>query len=200
LIALEQKSEEVQRQRRNWKRKIRQVDLKRFWFLDEAGAHTKMTRLYGRALRGQRVFSDVPGGRWKTWTMLSAINVNGVVPTMVYEGGTDIVAMETFVRWQLLPELSSGDIVVMDNLGAHKSRCVLDHLESVGAKAWFLPTYSPDWNPIEHIWSKVKAILKRIAPRSDNQLMSAIGTAINAISKADIINSALHCGYAHNDL
>lgn len=156
-----------------------------------------MTRLYGRALRGQRVVHDIPGGHWKTWTMLSAINANGSVPTMVYEGGTDILAMETFVTWQLVPQLRAGDIVVMDNLGAHKSQTVKDHIESVGAKAWYLPTYSPDWNPIEHIWSKVKSVLKRIAPRSDKQLLSAIGKAISQITIQDIRNSITHCGYVH---
>jgi transposase len=156
-----------------------------------------MARLYGRALRGQRVVCDIPGGHWKTWTMLSAVNLNGTVPTMVFEGGTDVAAMETFVAWLLIPELRSGDIVVMDNLAAHKSLKVKTLIESVGAEAWFLPTYSPDWNPIEHIWSKVKSTLKRIAPRSDKQLLSAIGSSIDAITKHDILNSIIHCGYVH---
>ena len=156
-----------------------------------------MTRFYGRALRGQRVVSDIPGGHWQTWTMLSAINLKGTIPTMVFEGATDVAAMETFVTWQLQPLLRPGDIVVMDNLAAHKSSRVLTPIESAGAEVWFLPTYSPDWNPIEQIWSKVKSILKRIAPRSVKQLMSAIGKALRAITTDDILNSIIHCGYVH---
>jgi transposase len=129
--------------------------------------------------------------------MLSAINLNGTIPTMVFEGGTDTAAMETFMTWQLQPLLRPGDIVVMDNLAAHKSPSVLTHIQSAGAEAWFLPPYSPDWNPIEQIWSKVKSILKRIAPRSVKQLMSAIGTALTAITTDDILNSIINCGYVH---
>ncbi|MEZ6122699.1 MAG: transposase [Planctomycetaceae bacterium] len=137
----------MQKDRTNWKRKTKRQDLSRCWLIDEAGAHTKMTRLYGRAPRGQRVFADVPGGHWKTWTMLSAINADGRMPTMVFEGGTDVPAMQAFVEHLLLPELKPGDVVVMDNLAAHKSRSVIQRIESVGANAWFLPTYSPDLAP-----------------------------------------------------
>lgn len=156
-----------------------------------------MTRLYGRAPRGQRVVGEVPGGHWKTWTILSAINSAGTIPTMVYEGGTDVAAMETFVTWQLQPLLRKDDIVVMDNLAAHKSPAVIAPIEAAGAKAWFLPTYSPDWNPIEQIWSKIKSILKRISPRSDRQLMTAIEKAISAVTNDDILNSIMHAGYVH---
>ena len=156
-----------------------------------------MTRLYGRAVRGHRVIADVPGGHWKTWTMLSAINANGQMPTMVFEGGTDVAAMQAFVDWQLCPLLRPNDIVVMDNLAAHKSPSVTGAIESAGAKAWFLPTYSPDLNPIEQIWSKVKSLLKRIAARTDKQLMSAIKKAIEHVTQADILNSILHAGYVN---
>ena len=156
-----------------------------------------MTRLYGRAPRGQRVTAEIPGGRWKTWTMLSAINADGRMPTMVFEGGTDVVAMMAFVDHILLPELKSGDIVVMDNLSAHKSPSVTQRIESVGAKAWFLPTYSPDLNPIEQIWAKVKSLLKQFAARTDKQLMTAIGKAIQAVTQDDIFNSIAHAGYVN---
>ena len=131
--------------------------------------------------------------------MLSAINADGRIPTMVYEGGTDVSAMETFVDWQLRPVLRPGDIVVMDNLAAHKSTSVVNIIETAGAKAWFLPTYSPDMNPIEQIWSKVKNTLKRIAPRSDSQLLTAIAKALKDVTKSDIINCMRHAGYVNID-
>lgn len=154
-----------------------------------------MTRAYGRAPRGQRVMADVPGGHWKTWTMLSAINADGRMPTMVFEGGTDVAAMKAFVDHLLLPELRPDDIVVMDNLAAHKSQSVIHRIESAGAKAWFLPTYSPDLNPIEQVWAKVKALLKQFAARTDKRLMTAIRKAIQAVTKKDILNSIIHAGY-----
>lgn len=126
--------------------------------------------------------------------MLSAINADGRIPTMVFEGGTDEPAMQAFVEHLLLPELKAGDIVVMDNLAAHKSRSVVQRIESVGAKAWFLPTYSPDLNPIENIWAKVKNLLKQFAARTDRQLMAAIRKAIQAVTPADILNSIIHAG------
>ena len=156
-----------------------------------------MTRLYGRAPRGQRVIADVPGGHWKTWTMLSAINADGRMPTLVFEGGTDVAAMQAFVDHLLVPELQPGDIVVMDNLAAHKSPTVIQRIESAKAKAWFLPTYSPDLNPIEQIWAKVKALLKQFAARTDPQLMTAIRKAIQAVTKEDILNSIIHADYVH---
>mgnify|MGYP000542499513 CR=1 FL=1 len=156
-----------------------------------------MTRLYGRAPRGERVIADVPGGHWKTWTMLSAINADGRMPTMVFEGGTDVAAMQAFVDHLLLPELQPDDIVVMDNLAAHKSQSVIQRIESVGAKAWFLPTYSPDLNPIEQIWSKVKSLLKTFAARTDKKLMTAIRKAIQAVTRDDILNSIIHAGYVN---
>lgn len=156
-----------------------------------------MTRLYGRAVRGQRVISDVPGGHWKTWTMLSAINADGRMPSLVFEGGTDVPAMKAFMEHLLLPELQPDDIVVMDNLAAHKSQGVVQLIESAGAKAWFLPAYSPDLNPIEQIWAKVKSLLKTFAARTDKQLMTAIRKAIEAVTKDDILNSIVHAGYVH---
>ena len=127
--------------------------------------------------------------------MLSAINANGRMPTMVFEGGTDVVAMQAFVDRILLPELKPDDIVVMDNLAAHKSPSVIQRIKSVGAKVWFLPTYSPDLNPIEQIWAKVKNLLKQFAARTEKQLMTSIKKAIQAVTQQDIINSIVHAGY-----
>ena len=127
--------------------------------------------------------------------MLSAINLDGRMPTMVFDGTADITAMLSYLDWLLLPELRRGDLVVMDNLGCHKSAAVVELIRSVGADVRFLPPYSPDWNPIEHIWSKVKSYLAATAAPTGKRLVNAIGRALNTISQVDIANCIRHCGY-----
>jgi len=195
LRASEQDSPEVKKQRKAWKRKLRKIDRKRLVFLDESGAKTNMTRQYGRALQGERLFDSVSGSQWSTTTMLSAIRLEGVVTAMVTEGAMNTLLFHGFVEKFLAPELRPGDIVVMDNLSSHKASCVAEAIEAVGAEVWYLPPYSPDFNPIELMWSKVKNLLRSFAARTKRTLITAIGKALNAVTPEDTQGWFAHDGY-----
>ncbi len=154
-----------------------------------------MTRLYGRAPCGERVIDHVPDGRWESLTMLSALRYDGRTTAMVYEGGTDILAMQTYVEVFLATTLGPGDIMVMDNLSSHKNAEVVAMIEATGAEVWFLPRYSPDYNPIEEMWSKVKAYLRKVEARSRKTLINAIGKAHESVTAQDAVGWFEHCGY-----
>ena len=153
-----------------------------------------MTRLYGRALRGERVVEYVPDGRWESMTMLSALRYDGTTTAMVYEGGTDVPAMLAFVEDILFPTLYPGDIVAMDNLSSHRDVSVIAAIEAAGAEVWFLPRYSPDYNPIEHMWSKVKAFLRKVKARTGEMLIQVIANALQAVTATDAANWFADCG------
>jgi transposase len=155
-----------------------------------------MTRLYGRAPRGERVVDYVPDGRWESSTMLSAIRYDGTTTTMVYEGGTDIGAMETFVSGFLAAIIKPGDIVAMDNLASHRNPAVVNMIETNGTEVWFLPRYSPDMNPIEMMWSKVKALLRMYEARSQTDLLEAIRQALEKVTRHDAKAWYAEAGYA----
>ena len=129
-------------------------------FLDESGAKTNLTRLCGRAPKGERVHASAPYGHWHTTTMISSIRLDGSTACMAIEGATDTEVFQTYVREVLRPTLRAGDLVVMDNLAPHKSDPVLALIAAAGAEVLFLPAYSPDFNPIEKMWSKVKSCLR----------------------------------------
>jgi transposase len=164
--------------------------------VDESNAKTNMTRLYGRAPRGERVVGFVPDGRWESSTMLSALRYDGTTTTMVYEGGTDIAAMETFVSSFLATIIKPGDIVVMDNLASHRNSAVVDLIEANGTEVWFLPRYSPDMNLIERMWSKVKALLRMYEARSQTDLLEAIRQALEKVTRQDAKAWYADAGYA----
>jgi hypothetical protein len=130
------------------------MDLARLVFIDESGAKTNMTRLYGRAMAGRRAVDDAPSGHWHTTTMIASVRLNGSAACMVVDGATTKDIFEAYVEQILLPTLNAGDIVVLDNLSAHKSQKAHDLIESVGAELYYLPAYLPDLNPIEKMWSK----------------------------------------------
>lgn len=167
------------------------------WFLDEANAKTTMTRLYGRAARSMRVKDYVPDGRWSSTTMLAAIHWDGAGPCLTYSGGTDVPTMQTFVEQLLAPELGPDDIVVMDNLNSHKHPDVVAVIEATGAKVWPLPRYSPDLNPIEKMWSKMKAHLRKTAARPPETLVEAIREALESITADNAQNWYRSCGYSN---
>ena len=144
----------------------------RLVFLDESGATTNRTPLRGRALRGERVVDQAPHGHWQTTTILGAVGLRGVCAGLVVDAPTDAVVFETFIEQLLVPTLQPGDVVVMDNLAAHKSVAVREAIEAVGAEVLFLPPYSPDFNPIESMWSKVKQFLRRAAARTFDTLVA----------------------------
>jgi len=154
-------------------------------FIDESGAKTNMTRLYGRAKAGARAFDDTPAGHWCTTTMISSMRLDGSTACMVVDGATTTDIFKAYVEHILLPTLHAGDIVVLDNLSAHKSKEVRDLIESVGAELWFLPPYSPDLNPIEKMWSKIKAILRTIKARTVESLINAIAKALDSVTAHD---------------
>ena len=158
-----------------------------------------MTRAYGRAPRGERVVDHVPAGKYHSTTMLGAVRRDGTVAAMVYEGGTDVPVMETFAGTELRRILRPGDIVVMDNLSAHKDPEVIAAIERAGASVWHLPPYSPDFNPIEQMWSKVKSILRTLKARTAEALLDAIGVALRAVTPADAHGWFAHCGYRNTE-
>ena len=137
----------------------------------------------------------MPGGHWTTTTMISAIRLSGVATAMVTEGPTDAMVFKGFTEHFLAPVLRKGDIVVMDNLSSHKVKGVVDLIESAGAKVWYLPPYSPDFNPIEQMWSKVKSVLRTFARRTKKTLFGAIGKALQRVDAQECSNYFRNCGY-----
>ena len=171
------------------------MDPRRLVFIDESGAKTNMTRLYGRAQAGQRAVDATPSGHWCTTTMISSVRWDGSTACMVVDGATTGDIFKAYVKYILLPTLQPGDVVVLDNLSAHKNNEVKELIESVEAELWFLPPYSPDLNPIEKMWSKVKSILRTIKARSQEALISAIAKALDAITAEDAAGWFDSCGY-----
>src|SRR5262249_43502712 len=156
----------------------RGVDARRFRFIDESGAKTNMTRLYGRCKAGQRLVDATPHGHWETTTMIGALGALGSTALMVIEGATDAAVFRAYVKHVLVPTLKPGEIAVMDNLSSHQSPEIREMIEAAGAELWYLPPYSPDFNPIEKMWSKVKAILRRLKPRGTEELYGAVCQAL----------------------
>lgn len=195
LRAAEQDRPDVKAQRQAWREKTAAVDLRRLVFLDESGAKTNMTRLYGRSFGGCRVTDATPHGHWCTTTMLSSVRLDGSTAPMVIEGPTDADVFEAYVEQVLVRTLGSGDIVVMDNLSPHKTSAVAKAIETAGAEVWFLPPYSPDLNPIEKMWSKIKAFLRKVEARTYEALVAAIGAAVATVTAFDVFNWFASCGY-----
>jgi transposase len=154
-----------------------------------------MTRTYGRAPRGERAVDHVPAGKYHSTTMLGALRFDGTVAAMVYEGGTDVPVMEAFTATELRRIVRPGDVVVMDNLAAHKDPAVIAAIERLGASVWHLPPDSPDFNPIEPMWSKVKQILRSIKARTADALLDALGVALRAVTATDAQGWFAYCGY-----
>ncbi len=168
---------------------------KRLIFIDETRAKTNMTRLRGRALRGQRVIDKTPHGHWKTTTLIAALGIEGMRCSTVVDGAVNGNVFEAFVEHVLVPELREGDIVIMDNLSSHKSPRIRTLIESAGARLQFLPPYSPDLNPIEMIFSKIKQALRSMACRTRDALWSAMQGVLDRVTPSDAINCFRHCRY-----
>lgn len=164
-------------------------------FIDEAGSQTSMTRTRGRAPRGERVVARVPCGTWKVVTMIGAVRTSGPFAAASLVGAVDTAAFVTYVREVLAPALLPGDVVVMDNLSPHKAAAVRQAIESAHATLLYLPPYSPDFNPIENLWSKVKGELRSLAARTVDTLHEAIGQAFATVTSADCLGFFRHCGY-----
>lgn len=171
------------------------MDLARLVFVDESGAKTNMTRLYGRAIAGQRAIDNTSSGHWCTTTMISSVRLDGSTACMVVEGATNKDIFEAYIEQILLPTLKAGDIVILDNLSAHKSRHIRELVKSVGAELWYLPAYSPDLNPIEEMWSKIKSILRKLKARTKEVLIHAIAKALEMVTASDAKGWFESCGY-----
>jgi transposase len=156
-----------------------------------------MTRLYARAPKGQRAYASVPRNRGKNTTLIASMTLQGAMgASMAVEGSTKAFVFEAYVEHFLCPTLKEGQIVVMDNLGAHRTDRVKELIEEKGCKLWFLPAYSPDLNPIEEAFSKLKAHLRKRAARTREALVEAMGEALWAITPRDAAGWFAHCGYA----
>jgi transposase len=165
-------------------------------FLDESGATTQMTRNYGPAPRGQRVNEATPQGRWQVLTMLAALTTRGLEAPMAIGEATDGDIFLAYLEQVLCPRLRPGQVVIMDNLSAHKVAGVREQIEAVGARLVYLPPYSPDFNPIEQAWSKVKQILRSLKARTVDALEAAVAEALAAITTENAIAWFSHCGYS----
>jgi transposase len=154
-------------------------------FLDETGAKTNMTRRYARARKGQRAVDYAPHGHWNTTTLIAGLTQGAPVAPMVLDGPMDADAFEAYVDQALIPALAPAAIVVMDNLSSHKAPAIIQLFEAAGVEVWYLPPYSPDFNPIEQMWSKVKSYLRRVKPRTQEELYDAIAAALAEISAND---------------
>lgn len=171
------------------------IDPERLVFLDESGVTTEMTRRYGRALGGARVAEGTPAGHWKTLTVVGAVSRAGWVATMTIEAATDGDVFRAYLEHVLCPQLKAGQIVVMDNLSAHKVDGVRELIEACGAEVRYLPPYSPDFNPIENCWSKVKLALRAAKARTLEFLEQAMTEALATVTVENVQGWFRHCGY-----
>jgi transposase len=181
--------------RRDWEQSLPGVDVEKLVFLDESAVNTAMGRDCGRCPQGERLVDSVPAGLWQTSTLVAAIRLDGVVAPMVIDGPLNGESFADYVETSLARELEPGDIVVMDNLPAHKSRRVAEVIAAIGCILVFLPPYSPDLNPIENMWSKVKATLRKLAARTFDAVVDATGSALRAITIEDCDGFFGNCGY-----
>jgi len=185
----------VARRRADWHHTQGAIDANRLVFIDETWAKTNMTRVRGRAPRGSRVIDKAPHGHWKTTTLIAALDITGVRCSTVVDGAVNGDVFEAFVAQVLVPQLQHGDIVVMDNLSSHKRERTRLLIEQRGAQLVFLPPYSPDLNPIEMVFSKVKQLLRSLACRTKSALWHAMQSVLDQISRSDAENCFAHCGY-----
>ena len=172
------------------------LDARRLVFLDETWAKTNMTPTYGRCRRGERLIARAPFGHWQTSTFLAALRWDGLSAPAVFDGPINGCSFTAYVEQVLVPTLRPGDIVILDNLGSHKGKAVRDAIEQAGAELRFLPPYSPDLNPIEQVFAKLKTLLRRAAPRTRTALWQRIGSLIDCFNTDECRNYIQNAGYA----
>jgi transposase len=171
------------------------VEAQRLIFVDECGAHTSLAPIYGYAPRGHRLYLSAPRSRGKNTTLLSSMTTDGMGPSLTVEGATTARVFETYVEKVLLPSLEPGQIVVMDTLSAHRPKRIRDLIEQRGCELVYLPSYSPDFNPIEEAFAKIKDLLRKARARTKEALVEAIGAALSAVTAADVQGFFEHAGY-----
>jgi transposase len=171
------------------------MNVEKLVFIDETWTSTNMTRAYGRALKGRRCIGSAPYGHWQTTTFVGALRLRELSAPMVIDGPMDGEVFLAYVREFLVPTLAPGDIVILDNLASHKVDGVEEAILATGAAVLYLPPYSPDLNPIEKLFSKLKALLRKAAKRSVESLWEEIGALLNSISSTECTNYFKSCGY-----
>lgn len=195
LEASERARENIAEARRLWAELQRRLDVRRLIFLDGTWMKTNMARLVGWAARGKRLIGRVPHGHWKTTTFLAGLRHDRIVAPLVVDGAIDGAMFRAWVEQSLAPTLAPGDIVVADNLSSHKVAGVHEAIERRGATILFLPPYSPDLNPIEQFFAKLKAALRRLAPRSREALYREVALTLSKIAPAECANYLAHARY-----
>ena len=195
MVAGERDRPDVARRRAQWAKYRNRIAPERLIFIDETWTKTNMAPLRGWAPRGMRLITKVPHGHWKTTTFLAALRHDRIEAPWVLEGPIDGESFQIYVENVLLPTLRPGDIVIMDNLGSHKGKTVRRLIRSVGAKLIFLPKYSPDLNPIEQVFAKLKHLLRKAAARTVNALYAAIGQLLAAFTPDECANYFRNAGY-----
>lgn len=174
---------------------VSRFDVRRLVFVDESGMHTSMDRLRSRAPKGERAYGKVPRNRGKNTTLIASMSLHGMGEAMCIRGATDAKAFEIYVEHFLAPTLSKEQVVVLDGLGAHRPQRIRELIEERGAELVFLPSYSPDLNPIEQAFSKIKNILRKLAARTHEALLEAMGEALSKVTAGDAAGWFDHCGY-----
>jgi transposase len=183
--------------KRGWfRRRARDLDQCRFIFVDESAVNTAMTRRYGRAPRGERVPDSAPRNYGMHTSVISALGLRGLIATLTVEGAVDTLCFDAYAERVLAPQLRRGDVVVLDNLGAHKASRIEQVAAEHGAQVLWLSPYSPDYSPIEQCWSKIKTYLRGAKARTGEELNKALAQAIKLVTKADIRGWFNHCGYS----
>ena len=199
LRASEQDREDIVQSRLEWAEFQKGIDSNSLVFLDESCVKTNMTRLYGRSHQGARCHDSAPSGHWETITLLSSVRLDGTTESVVFPGAVDRKMFDAYIEKILTPSLRPGDIVIMDNLSVHKSQKACSTIEKQQSSFRFLPAYSPDLNPIEKMWSKVKQLLRGMKARTSEELFTAIGKALSLVSANDAQGWFESCGYIQNE-
>ena len=193
LYASEQDRPDIARRRARWKQHQDRLDPKRLVFIDETWAKTNMTRRHGRCAR---LVAKVPHGRWRTLTFLAALRCDRITAPCVIDGPINGTSFGAYVEQFLVPTLAAGDVVIMDNLGSHKGRVVRQLIRAAGAKLFFLPRYSPDLNPIEQVFAKLKTLLRKTDPRTTEATWRGIGALLDHFTPEECANYLVNAGYA----
>ena len=193
-------SERDEAARSAWRKQLAGLDPRKLVFVDECGTNVGLAPLRARAPKGERAFGRAPRNRGKNTTLLASMGAGGMGPCLAVEGGTTGAVFEAYVERVLAPSLSPGQVVVMDNLAAHKGERVRELVEAKGCEVLFLPPYSPDFSPIEEAFSKLKARLRKEKARTKEALVEAIGRALDAITASDARGWFVHCGYQAQSL
>src|SRR6266568_4618062 len=191
----EQRRPDVAAERRRWRDWLPLRDVRQYVFIDECGVTTDLLRRYGRSPRGMRLRDHTPCGHWQTHTVVAALRPTGLTAPAVFDGPIDSASFRAYVEQVLVPTLQPGDVVVLDNLAVHRQPEVRTAIEAVGAQLRFLPPYSPDFNPIEQAFAKLKAFLRAARPRSFDQVNALVAIALGLFTPDECRNYVRHCGY-----